>query len=215
MFKNNHNRAYATAVIVGIVILVAIIINGNYDVSVESEKINKIIPVESIESSLDDIYEEIPFESFENTFDEISEAIPVKIEPKAGIVESKSENVLTQNHPPVTLKIGGKLTDFTINRVSVVDKQYYKIINVNMLMSIHDLKVQDRITFQPTFDWSMKSPSGETYTEKCHGKGFDLMTITGKQNPNITWDICYHVDKEVGNFDLMYKKSKIGSITLD
>ena len=72
--------------ILGIAVLFGVVIYGNYDIVLESEKLDDIIPIESIqniENTMDDIYEEIPFESFENTVDDIAESIPVKIEPKS------------------------------------------------------------------------------------------------------------------------------------
>jgi len=68
--------------ITGIVILVAIIINTNNDVTVNNQKIDEIIPVESLGKTVDDIFESIPVESFEETFDDITEIIPIKIEPE-------------------------------------------------------------------------------------------------------------------------------------
>ncbi len=266
-YKKNHNKSYAAAVIVGIVILVAVVINANYDITIANQKIDEIIPVDSIQNTIDDIYEEIPFESFEDSFDDISSSIPIKIEPKSETLESKLEDcskyknevkhstdvdkifaavqktdaceqrnkqieikqgsVTTQsgNYPTVTVKMdnkpsGGATADFKINTVRVVDSDYYKIININMQMTTH-MKLQDRIYFSPTVMWNLKSPSGEIYPEQCHGRQYDTQIITGKQNPNITWDICYHVEKELDKFDLIWglapnqQVPKIGTIILD
>ncbi|MCH7966043.1 MAG: hypothetical protein IIB02_01280 [Thaumarchaeota archaeon] len=109
---------------------------------------------------------------------------------------------------------GGATADFKINTVRVVDSDYYKIINITMQMTVH-MKLQDQIYFLPTALWVLKSPSGEIYVEQCHGTQFDMQTITGKQNPNITWDICYHVEKELNKFDLFKDSTKFGTIILD
>lgn len=137
-----------------------------------------------------------------------------QIEMKQGTVTSQSK--LTKNYPTVTLSMDnrGSTADFQINTVRVVNSDYYKIININMLMTVH-MKLQDQIYFSPTALWNLKSPSGEIYAEQCHGPQFDMMLITGKQNPNITWDICYHVEKELNTFDLLKSTSKIGTIILD
>ncbi len=82
-----------------------------------------------------------------------------------------------------------------------------------MVMTMH-MKLNDVVYFAPTAMWVLKSPSGEIYVEQCHGRQFDGMTITGKQNPNITWDICYHVAKDLNKFDLLKSSTKIGTITL-
>jgi len=123
------------------------------------------------------------------------------------------------NYPTVTLKMdnkpsGGATADFKINTVRVVDSANYKIININMLMTMH-MKLQDVVFFSPTAMWVLKSPSGEIYPEQCHGRQFDGSMITGKQNPNKTWDMCFHVEKELNKFDLLKTSTKIGTIILD
>jgi len=77
--------------ITGIVILVAIVINANYDVTVNNQKIDEIIPVESLGKTVDNIFESIPFESFEETFDDITETIPIKIEPEPEVEPEPGE----------------------------------------------------------------------------------------------------------------------------
>ncbi len=203
----------------GVVILVAIVINTNYDVTVNNQKLDQIVPVESIKEVSDEIVDSIPVESIGETLYDVSNSIPVKIEPKSNNIDTNSAKESKQHYPTVTLKMdnrpsGGVTADFTINRVNVVESQYYKIININVLMTMH-MKLQDQIYFSPTFWWVLKSPSGEIYTEQCHGRQFDTQLITGKQNPNITWDICFHVEKELNKFDLLKKTSKIGTIILD
>lgn len=133
---------------------------------------------------------------------------------KQGTVTSQSGN-----YPSVTLKMdnkpsGGATADFKINTVRVVDSDYYKIININMLMTMH-MKLQDVVFFSPTAMWVLKSPSGEIYPEQCHGRQFDGSMITGKENPNRTWDMCFHVEKELNKFDLLKSSTKIGTIILD
>ena len=246
--RRNKNNKTIIGVIIGIVILsVGVYAYANYDITIANQKVNDLIPVESIQKSV------------EKTANDIATTIPVKIEPKSDNTKNKLEdcsiykneiqdrtdmdeaymalqktnaceqrnkqieteqafqsNETTQNYPAVNVVMGknrGITADFKINKVGVVDSDNYKIIYINMLMSLH-MKLQDRVSFQPTFDWELKSPSGQLYREKCHGKGFDLMTITGEQNQNLTWNICYHVEKELNNFDLMYSKNKIGTIIL-
>ena len=126
---------------------------------------------------------------------------------------------LQTNYPTVTMKMdnkpsAGATADFKINTVRVVDSDYYKIININMLMTIH-MKLQDVVFFSPTAMWVLKSPSGEIYTEQCHGRQFDGSMITGEQNPNKTWDMCFHVEKELNKFDLLKSSTKIGTIILE
>jgi len=121
------------------------------------------------------------------------------------------------NYPTVTMTLEGSRTataDIKINTVRVADADYYKIININMQMTMN-MKLNDRVYFSPTALWNLKSPDGEIYVEQCHGRQADMMTITGKQNPNITWDICYHVEKDLNKFDLLNSGKKIGMIILD
>ena len=123
------------------------------------------------------------------------------------------------NYPTVTLKMdnkpsGGATADFTINTVRVVDSNNYKIININMLMEI-DMDLNDVVFFSPTALWMLKSPSGEVYYEQCHGRQYDGSMITGKDNPNRTWDMCFHVEKDLNKFDLIKERAKIGTIILD
>ena len=260
MYKKNNNKTYAAAVIVGIAILVAIVVNANYDIKVNNQDISEMIPVNQIENTLGKISDSIPVDQIKNTFEDITESIPVKLEAKPETLESKLEDcskyknevkystdfgevfvavqktkeceqrnkqitikygsVTTQsaNYPTVTVSMdnrsGGATADFKINTVRVVNSDNYKIININMLMTVH-MKLQDQIYFSPTALWVLKSSSGEIYPEQCHGQQADMMTITGKQNPNITWDICYHVEKDLNAFDLLKSSTKIGTIILD
>ncbi|MEX0862667.1 hypothetical protein [Nitrosopumilus sp.] len=216
--NKKNNKAYFAIVIAGIAVLVAVIVNANYDITYEGQKIEEVIPVESIKSTIGKISDSIPVESIENTMEGISEKIPVKIEPKSEITETESQKQ-TRTYPPVTLKMdnkpsGGVTADFTINKVQVTDSDYYKIININILMTLH-MKLDDMIVFSPTAMWILKSPDGEIYAEQCHGRQYDGKMITGKQNPNMSWDICFHVEKDLNKFDLMKESSKIGTIILD
>jgi hypothetical protein len=83
-----------------------------------------------------------------------------------------------------------------------------------MLMEI-DMDLNDVVFFSPTALWMLKSPSGEVYYEQCHGRQFDGAMITGKDNPNRTWDMCFHVEKDLNKFDLIKERAKIGTIILD
>ncbi len=135
------------------------------------------------------------------------------------LIKQGTVTVQSGNYPTVTLKMdnkpsGGATADFKINTVRVVDSDNYKIININMLISMH-MKLQDVVFFSPTASWVLKSSSGEIYSEQCHGRQFDGSMITGKENPNRTWDICFHVEKDLNKFDLFKESSKIGTIILD
>jgi|APSaa5957512535_1039671.scaffolds.fasta_scaffold14041_3 hypothetical protein len=123
------------------------------------------------------------------------------------------------NYPTKTLKMdlkpsGGATADFTINTVRVSDGGNYKIININMLMTMH-IELNDTVFFSPTAMWVLKSPDGEIYPEQCHGRQFDGQFISGKDNPNRSWDMCFHVEKELIKFDLLKSMSNMGTITLD
>ena len=123
------------------------------------------------------------------------------------------------NYPTVTLKMdlkpsGGATADFKINTVRIADADYYKIININMLMTMH-IELQDTVFFSPTAMWVLKSSDGEIYPEQCHGRQFDGQFITGKENPNRSWDMCFHVEKDLNKFDLSKSGTKIGTIILD
>ena len=137
-----------------------------------------------------------------------------KITMKQGTVTSQSGS-----YPPVTLKMdnksrGGVTADFTIESVRVQNSDYYKIVNVEMSMLLH-MKLNDSIVFSPTMGWKLKDPSGEYYYEKCHGRQSDLGIIFGDSNPNRKWSICFHVEKESKQFDLMKDSNKIGTILLE
>ena len=85
--KTKKRLIAATAIIV--VIGGGVFLYTNYDVTIADQKIDELIPVEAIEKTFNEMYDDIPLESLENTFDEISEAIPIKIEPKPETLESK------------------------------------------------------------------------------------------------------------------------------
>ncbi len=90
-YRKNHNKKYASIAIVVIVFLVVVIINANYNITLESEKIDNIVPVESIENTFEQISNSIPINKIENTLDDISDKIPVKIEEK---LTTKNENTM-------------------------------------------------------------------------------------------------------------------------
>jgi len=81
--NKNNNKIYGILSILGIVIVSIVLINQNYDVSVNNQQLSEIIPLESIEKSIDDISKKITINEIKNTINEVSDSIPIKIELKS------------------------------------------------------------------------------------------------------------------------------------
>jgi hypothetical protein len=176
-----------------------------------------INPGETVKGATKELSLDSVQNTLENTVDGISNSIPIKLDAKSGNVETKSTNtsekIPTRSYPTVSAFVESTPVDFTIQNVSVQNSEYYKIITIDMLMTSH-LKLDEQFWFSPTTLWMLKS-GGEVYVEKCHGMQSDIMTIRGDANQNITWSFCFHVEHEKNNFDLVYVKTKIGTIILD
>ena len=88
-YRKNHNKTYVGILVAGIAILIGAYVYGNYDITVDKQKVEQIIPVIKIESTFNDLYQNVPVESIEKTIEKISDDIPIKIEPKQETLESK------------------------------------------------------------------------------------------------------------------------------
>ena len=199
--KNKNTSKVILGASIGILAIIAIVVYQNYDVTIYDKKVDEIIPTESLEKSIN----------------EISENMPIKIEPKKS--DSESIQVSTKKYPTVTLKMdnrpsNGPTADFTITKVESKDMEFYKIVTIFMSMELN-MKFQDSVYFSPTSGWTLKNPAGDIYAEACHGTKSDIVVIRGKDDPNRTWSICYHVEKELKQFDLRKDTNKIGTIILD
>lgn len=87
--NKKNNKAYVVALVAGISVLIGIYVFANYDVTVNNQKIQEYIPVETIEKTFNDMYNKVPVESIEDTLEEFSNSVPVKIEPKPETLENK------------------------------------------------------------------------------------------------------------------------------
>jgi len=189
MHKKNYNKSYVIAIMAIAVIVMGTYAYGNYDITIGDQKIEEIIPIGSITK----------------TFDDISNSIPVNIEPKSGSVENTLEKESTQHFATITINLdkkpsGGATADITINKLQVVETDYYNIIKMNMKLTVH-MELDDMQFFSPTAMWFLKNENGKAYVEKCHGTQMDMMTLRGDQNPIKYYNICYYVEKEFKKFD--------------
>ena len=81
--NKNHNKSILVLTIVCVAGIASIVIGANDDITVNNQKIEEMIPTESIENTINDISNKIPVEEIENEINDISDSIPVKIEPKS------------------------------------------------------------------------------------------------------------------------------------
>ena len=118
-------------------------------------------------------------------------------------VKSNSQSSVepVQEFASITTNLsGGAAADITINELQVVEKNNYKIINMNMKLTVN-MKSNDMQYFSPSSNWYLKNENGEQYMEQCHNSQGDFMLIKGKENPISYYDICYHVEKKFNNFN--------------
>ncbi|MHA7647158.1 hypothetical protein [Nitrosopumilus sp. S4] len=87
--KKKNTKGYVITLIGVITIIGVILVNSNYDVKINNQKIEEYIPIEKIEKTFNEMYEKIPVESINNKFDEISNSIPITIERKSETHENK------------------------------------------------------------------------------------------------------------------------------
>lgn len=88
-FKRNHNKSYVTIVIIGLVIIGGIYTYANYDIKVDEQKFDQMIPLKMVEQKFDELYETIPTESIQSTLQNFADSIPINIEEKTLTLEDR------------------------------------------------------------------------------------------------------------------------------
>lgn len=175
--------------VVSSVVIVLLVTYTNFDITIGDQKLDELIPIASIG----------------NTLDEMSKSIPIKIEPKSGTSNQESTQGSVPEFATITKNLdkkpyGGATADITINKLQVVETDYYNIINMNMKLTVH-MELDDMQYFSPTANWYLKNENGKQYTEQCHNSQGDFMLLKGDQNPVRYYDICYHVEKKFNTFN--------------
>lgn len=75
--------------IIGFIIIGGIYAYANYDIKVDEQKFEQMLPLKMVEQKFDELYETIPTESIESTLQEFSDSIPIKIEEKTLTLEDR------------------------------------------------------------------------------------------------------------------------------
>ncbi|NDB32089.1 MAG: hypothetical protein EB160_01305, partial [Nitrososphaeria archaeon] len=88
--RKNNNTAYVAAAGIGIaIVVIAVVLFQNYNVTIGNQKIDATIPVKTLEDKFDEIYNTIPAEKIQEAFNDMQEKFPIKIEPKEGNNQAK------------------------------------------------------------------------------------------------------------------------------
>lgn len=88
-YKRNHNKSYATIVIIGIAVIVGIYVYANYDIKVDEQKFEQMLPLKMVEQKFDELYETIPTESIQSTLQNFADSIPIKIDERTLTLEDR------------------------------------------------------------------------------------------------------------------------------
>ena len=131
-----------------------------------------------------------------------------------------------KNYPSVEVNMDlkprdGIKADFTINSYRVEHEEYYDILHINVNMVMKNMELEDAIVFSPSMQTILKNENGKQYPEKCHGRQLGMTWIKGDENPNMSYSVCYYVEKTFDRFDVYIDDArptvskKIGTIALD
>ena len=85
----NHNKSYVAIAIIGVIIIGGIYAYGNYDITLDEQKLNRMLPLTMIEQKFDELYQTIPTESIESSIETLQDSIPIKMEEKPVKLEDK------------------------------------------------------------------------------------------------------------------------------
>ncbi len=71
------------------VVVIAIVLFQNYDVTIGNQRIDPTITIKTLEQKFDEVYDTIPAEDIQLALNEMQEKFPIKIEPKGSSNQAK------------------------------------------------------------------------------------------------------------------------------
>jgi hypothetical protein len=122
-----------------------------------------------------------------------------------GLLIGLSFNVYAQTSNTVLLDDRNHMGQFSINNVSVSEKQYYKVIFMNIDVKVNNLGMEDGTTILPN-SITLVNDNGTSYgqdTQECSPPIWGL-SLDGKEGGVGTLSTCYSVEKNFNNFKVYY-----------
>ena len=119
---------------------------------------------------------------------------------------------ITHDKPPI-------VGIFSIEKIIVSEKEYYRIISINLNIKAENLELGDMVFLSP-IAFTLKSEQGKVYVNQPKECSSPISyQITGKTGPNLSVLVCYEVEKELDKFDVFFRSEnhqnyKIGSFML-
>lgn len=120
---------------------------------------------------------------------------------------------VTHDKPPI-------VGTFSIEKIILSEKEYYRIISINLNIKAENLELGDTVFLSP-IDFTLENEKGKKYVNQPQECSSPLTyQITGKTGSNLSVIVCYEVEKEFDRFDVFFrsedhKNYKIGSFTLN
>jgi hypothetical protein len=98
--------------------------------------------------------------------------------------------------------------EISINNINVSEREYYKVIFMNVHVKIKDLALEDG-TIINTSNIRITNENGKTYGpeglgQDCKAPTFSETSITGSEGGIGKFSLCYRVEKEFNNFKVYY-----------
>lgn len=125
-----------------------------------------------------------------------------------------SVNALAQTSNIVPLDNRNHYGQFSINNVRVSEKQFYKVIFMDVHVQVKDLGLKDSTTILP-YSITIVNKNGKTYSvpplqEECTRPTWGV-DIYGNKGGVGTYSTCFRVDKEFNNFKVYYSYNGVDS----
>jgi len=143
------------------------------------------------------------------------------------ILGSSVSSALAQTSDLILLDTQNHYGQFSIDNVHVVEKQYYKIIYIDVHVKVKDLALEDSATAYLD-GITLTNENGKKYQSTCTNVGagtfYDTQTVSGRDGGIGMRSLCYMVEKEFSNFKVYYTipyynfnthSTQIGDIVLD
>ncbi len=121
-----------------------------------------------------------------------------------------ADNVLIDRH-------GSKRGEFSVQNVRVTEKEFYKVITIDVHIKVINLELENMVLVSP-MNTILVNQNGKTYTQQFDECKIPIIyEMRGKTGPNGAFSTCFSVEKEFNNFKVYYKTDQsylIGEIDL-
>lgn len=112
---------------------------------------------------------------------------------------------------------GVKYGEFSVQNVRVTEKEFYKIITIDIHIKVKNLELENMVLISPK-NTVLINENGKSYYQQPNECSTPLLyEMKGKTGPNGAYSTCFSVEKEFDNFKVYHKTDKsylIGTIDL-